>query len=73
MLKNDLVQTIRDWQGSGSGREKLADRIISLLNQQVQEAGWVVWVPDIHWKVNSVGCYRSAIYEDLMSGKAVRR
>jgi hypothetical protein len=70
MLNDDLIQTIRDWQGSGLGRETLADRIISLLDKKVQDAEWIIKKWDAMHRTWYEGL---PTHEEVISGKAVKR
>jgi hypothetical protein len=52
---------------------QVADRIIVLLDKKVQEAGWRVDGPSGLMSVEVIGNDSPATFEDVISGKAVRR
>jgi hypothetical protein len=60
-----------EWKGQVSGK-KWADRIISLLDKQVQEAGWVVSVDVTRALERDEGVTRPATLEELLNNKAHR-
>jgi hypothetical protein len=65
LLWNDLNYDLTHRSTSS----ELTDRIISLLDKQVQGAGWIV--PGEYGEAFNV--WKDATHEEVISGKAVRR
>jgi hypothetical protein len=71
MLRDELIDIIANTRSETAGF--IADRIISLLDKKVQEAGWRVDGPSGLMSVEVIGNDSPATFEDVISGKAVRR
>jgi hypothetical protein len=67
----ECIDAIVDCGGS-IYTELLADRIISLLDKKVQEAGWVVSVDVTRALERDEGVTRPATLEELLNNKAHR-
>jgi hypothetical protein len=69
MLKDDLIHAITFYESY----EEKADRIISLLDKKVQEAGWHFSPEDIRGHVAGIFMDRPATFEEWLAGQAVKR
>jgi hypothetical protein len=69
MLRDEIEQQIKKWYETLQPASELADHIISLLDKQVQVAGWV---SKIRWKDHVVASWnaRPATHDEVISGGA---
>jgi hypothetical protein len=73
LTKNELMKILSIGVEDERLSSYIADRIISLLDKQVQEAGWVVPVVMPRALEKDEEITMPATHEDVISGKAVRR
>jgi hypothetical protein len=78
MIRNEIAEIIYEaYWSTPTHRDSqsltVADRIIALLDKKVQEAGWRVDGPSGLMSVEVIGNDSPATFEDVISGKAVKR